>query len=53
MRNPPSKGRPGDTPRRSPLGTPKDTELAKRLVIQERGKDLDGAYRAVKRLDAV
>jgi hypothetical protein len=39
------------TTRRSPLYTGRNAELAKRTIIQDQGRDLDGSYRAYKRID--
>lgn len=38
--------------RRSPLYTSKHDAAKKRAILNEKGKDLDGAYRAYGRLDS-
>jgi hypothetical protein len=44
--------RKGAAQRRSPLYTSKRRELEKREFLSEKGRDLDGAYRVYRRLDA-
>lgn len=41
----------GEATRRSPMYTSRDRELVKRTVIAQNGRDLDGAYRATRRID--
>lgn len=38
--------------KRSPLYTPPSQRAVKKEIIQAKGKDKDGAYRAYNRLDA-
>lgn len=40
------------TNRRSPLYTSKGDAAKKRAILNEKGKDLDGAYRAYGRIDS-